>query len=1131
MSRATRSSARVRKSGADAAAAADDATAVITASDNPAAHNEAAAEGGNEGTLADRIGNGSQKKTWSSRVRARSQERRHSVSSSPPQPLLSASISANPAGNGIHGKDIIHDDDDDDPARPSWGFGRRYADANDVQSPVGVLGRTLCCAGGRGSLSWLGMGIVCSALALASLGIHLLVEVLGDKLDVWGKWLGSDSGGVVSALAIFGTMLVIVAVPLTHGIVGVRRHGVLSYTFWQPFVGGMRFVLLQVLAWTIWTITVLAGIYGAWVGTKHLTTGWFSAVGVGGVVSQLLVLISLHFFVSGVSTKQRQRTAAELHRPPGLHRTLSEGAIPAGEVSPESWVPVTPVTEKEEPVAPMEPSAVVPPTPGAPAVGEKARSPTAAAAGSPWPFGSAAMKITFLVVASVSLLLALFVESDAHALRDGVSPLLSLFTSAILLAVPVTHLLARRSLTHAGYLLFQPFKGGRRFVALQAVAWTLWTLAFISAGASFFFVLSQKQLGNMVPDSIADGASHIMEHVPGDMSRLRWITSLVTSAGVGGVLSQALVLLSLKYFDSKLSTKIGHQARVIQMVRQASHAAAAALLPESMAGSTPAASSPAHRRSVTPQQVVGPSAGKVGTASPAATTPMLEERDVYARATQVLSSPISHQLLSSPNPRLLLAELPGTTGLSPRAGISPRVGSITPKETPSSSRATRSTTAAEAAAKGEQAADESPLTLQLPAGALRSSISPRGTPIAPVTPTIGGVIPSPTATAEDGSLVLGSVSSAPEADGEADGEVEVEGDSLASLSLGDLTQSFHLYRHQLGTLDLRAWVMEACADVAALSVVAAFYLVPLLGAALTCGPLFVFALHWENLPWWVYTLYGSCVMFYLSTYRNRPSLTGSRSWDAVRHNTLLWAAMERYFKAQIIPLGKLSEAQGPYVMGFHPHGVYPASCLWSTRGPSFRLAYPDLHVDVCGATIMFYAPLLRDVCMWTGGREVSGSALRIALKQRRSILIVPGGQREMRHSAANPHELVLVTRHRGFIRLALEHGTPLVPVLSLGETMLLENVRAPRMQAYTLRTMGVGFPIWPYGRWFSPLPNPHPVAVIFGHPMPLPKQEKPSPELVEQVHTAYYAQLRQMFEQHKHLVPGFEKCKLVFTED
>lgn len=166
-----------------------------------------------------------------------------------------------------------NDDDDDDPARAAWGLGgRNRAISNVDDAPVGVLSRTLCCAGGRGSLSWLGLAIVTSALALLSLAIHLLLDLLGEQLEVWSSVLAEAGEGVsvVRSLAALATLLVLVAVPVTHGVVGVRRHGYLSYTFWQPFVGGLRFVLLQVLAWTIWTITVLAGAYAAWVGTKKV---------------------------------------------------------------------------------------------------------------------------------------------------------------------------------------------------------------------------------------------------------------------------------------------------------------------------------------------------------------------------------------------------------------------------------------------------------------------------------------------------------------------------------------------------------------------------------------------------------------------------------------------------------------------------------------------------------------------------------------------------------------------------------------------------------------------------------------------------------------------------------------------
>ncbi len=604
-------------------------------------------------------------------------------------------------------------------------------------------------------------------------------------------------------------------------------------------------------------------------------------------MSQVLVLISLHFFVSGASNKQRHKigvmAAAQAGSPmaqtpvpmpslPSLQRTLSDGAVPRTHAG-QSWAPQTPVT-------PMDASR---PTPTPTAAAAAPVSKATAAATSIWPFGSLAMKITFLIVGSVSLLLALFVESDAGQQRQGVSPVLSLFTSAILLAVPVTHLLARRSLTHAGYLLFQPFKGGSRFVALQAIAWTLWTVAFVSAGASFLFVISNSQHAlQSALDEMTDAADKAA--ADSSVPQWRWISSLVTSAGVGGVLSQALVLLSLKYFDKKLSSQINYQTRILDLVRQVSQTAATAV--EHMAAaSTGSKESQSPRVSATLLQT--PS-NRVLAASPstaALATPLSSEHELYARASQVLNSPRAHALLSSPH--LLLGDLRG----SPMTTFA-RQTSI---PTPANSHA-------RSIEEDEEETDDAP-TLVLPDTPARSSTSPR---------TSDGVVPVDSADLSGTpELIALQPSATPELPS-----------SLASLSLGELSQSFHLYAHQWRSTNVKELLVEWCADIGALAVVTVFYFVPIIGALLMVLPIAAFAMHWRSLPWYAYAVYFSSLLAYLSTYRNRPSLTGSRSWDAVRHSSFIWASLERYFRAQIISLGELDVSKGPYIFGFHPHGQH-----------------------------------------------------------------------------------------------------------------------------------------------------------------------------------------------------------------
>ena len=100
-------------------------------------------------------------------------------------------------------------------------------------------------------------------------------------------------------------------------------------------------------------------------------------------------------------------------------------------------------------------------------------------------------------------------------------------------------------------------------------------------------------------------------------------------------------------------------------------------------------------------------------------------------------------------------------------------------------------------------------------------------------------------------------------------------------------------------------------------------------------------------------------------------------------------------------------------------------------------------MDICGASVFLKVPILRDFAMWGGGRDVTQEAISHALTHSRSVLISPGGQAEMKESRAfstTNQEIVIVTKHKGFVRLALKYGADLVPLFSFGETEIFQNV-------------------------------------------------------------------------------------------
>lgn len=80
----------------------------------------------------------------------------------------------------------------------------------------------------------------------------------------------------------------------------------------------------------------------------------------------------------------------------------------------------------------------------------------------------------------------------------------------------------------------------------------------------------------------------------------------------------------------------------------------------------------------------------------------------------------------------------------------------------------------------------------------------------------------------------------------------------------------------------------------------------------------------------------------------------------------------------------------------------------------------------------------------------------------------------------------------GFVRLALEGGAAVVPVLVLGEIDSLRNLwDLPDFQQWTYKKIGFPIPYIVVGRWgVSPLPSQRPVKFIIGTPVDLPPADK-----------------------------------------
>eukprot|EP00475_Leptophrys_vorax_P036268 TRINITY_DN6096_c0_g3_i1.p1 TRINITY_DN6096_c0_g3~~TRINITY_DN6096_c0_g3_i1.p1 ORF type:complete len:588 (-),score=129.24 TRINITY_DN6096_c0_g3_i1:290-2032(-) len=269
---------------------------------------------------------------------------------------------------------------------------------------------------------------------------------------------------------------------------------------------------------------------------------------------------------------------------------------------------------------------------------------------------------------------------------------------------------------------------------------------------------------------------------------------------------------------------------------------------------------------------------------------------------------------------------------------------------------------------------------------------------------------------------------------------------------------------------------------------------------------------------------------YSGTYKGNPHQTGARvGW--LRYNGWFWDYTQHYFSFELIgpSNGKLDPAK-KYLFGFHPHGIYPLTTLWSTRGRKWIDHVGPVVPEVLGASVMFFIPILRDLVMSAGCRDVSRKSIELAFNEGKSVLLIPGGEREMRETRPESKEIVLIKRHKGFVRMALMHGAALVPLFSFGEHQILDNFRQKSMQEWFQKRTMYGFPHLPYGRWYSPIPNPVPVTMVVGNPIELPEIADPSEEEVEKWHKVYFDELVKLFDERKLKVRSFETARLCLRD-
>jgi hypothetical protein len=259
-------------------------------------------------------------------------------------------------------------------------------------------------------------------------------------------------------------------------------------------------------------------------------------------------------------------------------------------------------------------------------------------------------------------------------------------------------------------------------------------------------------------------------------------------------------------------------------------------------------------------------------------------------------------------------------------------------------------------------------------------------------------------------------------------------------------------------------------------------------------------------------------------------------WTAFAESTL-WTTLFEYFNLKVLSSRDYSPTinmnqNSNTIYSVFPHGIVPYSLGLLQYGP---LGAFFNHPRITTASIVEYIPLFSHVLNFGGSVPANKESITSVLRgeydrisdTHSNVAIAPGGIAEMfLADDCDPHvEKIMLNDRKGFIRLALQNGSQIVPMFCFGASHLFKKLAGASIFEYLSRRLRASILLFA-GQWGLPIPLDNvPLSYALGEGVYCPRIEEPDQFDIDWYHNIFKLHLQRAFEDNKREA-GYFKSRL-----